>query len=71
MKSLTNYASRKKRIRHIHPVQSLSSRSWRAIILASVAVATAWSGYQAAQLDGLQSELYAEANFLNAEANTL
>ena len=42
-----------------------------AIILASVAVATAWSGYQAAQWDGLQSELYAEANFLNVKANTL
>jgi hypothetical protein len=33
-----------------------------AIILALVAVSTAYSGYQAAQWDGHQAELYAEAN---------
>ncbi len=42
-----------------------------AIILAIVAVATAYSGYQAAQWDGHQTELYAEANTLNIRANTL
>jgi hypothetical protein len=42
-----------------------------AIILALVAVATAWSGYQAAQWDGLQAELYAETNNLNVKANGL
>jgi hypothetical protein len=42
-----------------------------AIILALVAVATAYSGYQAAQWDGVQSELYAESNILNVKANSL
>jgi hypothetical protein len=42
-----------------------------AIILALVAVATAWSGYQAAQWDGYQAELYAEANILDIEAASL
>ncbi len=42
-----------------------------AVILALVAVATAWSGYQAAQWDGHQAELYAEANILNVEASSL
>ncbi len=42
-----------------------------AIILALVAVATAYSGYQAAQWDGYQAELYAEANILNVKANEL
>jgi hypothetical protein len=42
-----------------------------AVILALVAVATAYSGYQAAQWDGQQAELYAEANTLNVEASGL
>ncbi len=42
-----------------------------AIILALVAVATAYSGYQAAQWDGHQSELYAESSTLDAKANRL
>lgn len=42
-----------------------------AIILALVAVATAYSGYQAAQWDGHQAELYAEANILSVKANGL
>lgn len=42
-----------------------------AMILALVAVATAWSGYQAAQWDGHQAELYAEANAINVKANSL
>jgi hypothetical protein len=42
-----------------------------AIILALVAVATAWSGYQAAQWDGHEAELYAETNILNVKATSL
>jgi hypothetical protein len=42
-----------------------------AIILALVAVATAWSGYQAAQWDGHQAELYAEANIIDVEAASI
>ena len=42
-----------------------------AIILALVALATAWSGFQAAQWNGHQSELYGEANSLNLEALSL
>jgi hypothetical protein len=39
-----------------------------AIVLAIVAVATAWSGYQAARWTGYQSELYGEASRLRVEA---
>ncbi len=39
--------------------------------MALVAVATAYSGYQAAQWDGHEAELYAEANILSVEANGL
>jgi hypothetical protein len=42
-----------------------------AIILALVAISTAYSGYQAAQWDGHQAELYAEANSMNVKANGL
>jgi hypothetical protein len=42
-----------------------------AIILALVALATAWSGFQAAQWNGLQTELYSESNGLNLEASSL
>jgi len=42
-----------------------------AIILALVAVSTAYSGYQAAQWDGFQAESYAETNLLSLEANGL
>ena len=42
-----------------------------AIILALVALATAWSGFQAAQWNGHQAELYSEANSLNLEAANL
>lgn len=41
------------------------------IVLALVAVATAYSGYQAAQWDGLQAENYAQANSMNVKANEL
>lgn len=39
-----------------------------AIVLAIVAIATAWSGYQAALWTGHQSELYANADTLRIEA---
>lgn len=42
-----------------------------AIILAIVAVSTAYSGYQAAQWDGLQAESYAVASTLDLKANGL
>ena len=40
-----------------------------AIVLAVVAIATAWSGYQAALWTGHQSELYADAGKLRVEAD--
>jgi len=39
-----------------------------ALVLAVVAIATAWSGYQAALWTGHQSELYGEASKLRAQA---
>ncbi|MGZ4942232.1 MAG: hypothetical protein ACXVI0_10990 [Halobacteriota archaeon] len=42
-----------------------------AIILALVAVSTAYSGYQAAQWDRHQAELYAEASSMNVKGNEL
>jgi hypothetical protein len=42
-----------------------------AVVLAIVAVATAWSGYQAARWDGRQSELYAEASATRVQADQL
>jgi hypothetical protein len=42
-----------------------------AIVLALVAIATAWSGYQAAQWDGRQDELYATSTRLRVEAQGL
>ena len=39
-----------------------------AIVLAMVAIATAWSGYQSARWDGLQDELYAKSSRLRVEA---
>src|SRR5271169_2121392 len=42
-----------------------------AIVLALVAVATAWSGYQAARWDGHRAELYTESNRLKAGAEEL
>jgi hypothetical protein len=41
---------------------------FEAFVLALVAVATAWSGYQAARWDGLQSILYGHASKLRIEA---
>ena len=42
-----------------------------AIVLAMVAIATAWSGYQSARWDGLQDELYANSSRLRVEAAAL
>lgn len=42
-----------------------------AILLAIVAVATAWSGYQAAKWDGRQAELYGEASTIRINADQL
>ena len=42
-----------------------------AVFLAIVAVATAWSGYQAAKWEGHSSELYAEASAIRIEADQL
>jgi hypothetical protein len=42
-----------------------------AALLAVVAIATAWSGYQAAKWDGRQAELYGEASTLRIEADEL
>jgi hypothetical protein len=41
---------------------------FEAIVLALVAITTAWSGYQAARWDGRQSFLYGRANRLRIEA---
>jgi len=41
------------------------------IILALVAISTAYSGYQAAQWDGQQALLYAQASSLNVKGNEL
>jgi hypothetical protein len=40
-----------------------------ALLLAIVAVATAWGGYQAARWDGRQAELYARASTVRSEAD--
>ena len=49
------------------------SRPWveiaEAVLLALVAIATAWSGYQSALWDGHEAKLYGEASKLRFEAN--
>jgi hypothetical protein len=42
-----------------------------AIVLAIVAITTAWSGYQAAKWDGRQAELYGEASAIRITADEL
>jgi hypothetical protein len=42
-----------------------------AILIAIVAVATAWGGYQAARWDGRQAELYAESSTLRTDGSEL
>jgi hypothetical protein len=53
------------------PTQSLAHESLEiveAIVLAIVAIATAWSGYQAALWNGIQSELYGQSTRLRVQA---
>src|ERR687897_1828379 len=40
------------------------------VVLALAAIATAWSGYQAAKGDGKQSVLYSDASVVRVQANT-
>jgi hypothetical protein len=40
-----------------------------AFLLAIVAIATAWSGYQAARWDGREAELYAQASTIRVRAD--
>ncbi len=42
-----------------------------AIVIALVAITTAWSGYQAARWDSVQSELYGQSSRLRIEAQAL
>jgi hypothetical protein len=49
---------------HIHEILEIVE----AILLALVACGTAWSGYQAARWDSLQSELYGRSSRLRVEA---
>src|SRR5512132_103256 len=42
-----------------------------AFLLAFVAIATAWSGYQAARWDGHETELYAQASAVRVRADQL
>jgi len=42
-----------------------------AVVLATVAIATAWSGYQSARWDGLQDELYEKSTRLRVESQGL
>jgi hypothetical protein len=42
-----------------------------AIVLAMVAICTAWSGYQAAKWDGMQDELYEQSTRLRVQAQGL
>jgi hypothetical protein len=58
------------------PAERASRARWErtveiveAIVLAIVAVATAWSGYQAARWDGHQAELYGHASTVRIEAD--
>jgi hypothetical protein len=44
---------------------------FEAVVLALVAVATAWSGYQAARCDGYRARLYAESAKLRTEVEDL
>jgi hypothetical protein len=58
-------------IEHHEPPQSYAHEILEiveAILLAVVAIATAWSGYQAALWTGHQDELYAQAGKLNVKA---
>ena len=54
--------------RHAPPHKTEILEVLEAIVLALVAVTTAWSGYQAARWDGQQSLLYGRASKLRVEA---
>jgi hypothetical protein len=55
--------------KHAHSLEILEIVE--AIVLALVAVTTAWSGYQAARWDGRQDELYEQSTKLRVEAQGL
>jgi hypothetical protein len=51
----------------LHPALEIAE----AVILALVAITTAWSGYQAARWDGAQARLYGQSAHLKVDAQTL
>ena len=60
-----------------HDTEAREKDRWEAVIeilevmlLALAAIATAWSGYQAAKGDGKQSVLYSDASVVRIQANT-
>lgn len=52
---------------HVHSIVEIIE----AILLAAVAITTAWSGYQAARWDSVQSELYGRSSRLRVEGQAL
>ncbi|MGE5215209.1 MAG: hypothetical protein ACM3NN_16155 [Nitrospirota bacterium] len=66
-----------RRLNHVDATGGTSQSRWEvieiieALILALVAVATAWSGYQAAEWAGRRAENYAKANRLRVTAEGL
>jgi hypothetical protein len=61
-KYLSEYEESRQSLRH------LTLEIVEALVLATVAIATAWSGYQAALWTGHQSELYGQASKLRVQA---
>jgi hypothetical protein len=59
---------KKKHGEHEPPRRTEVLEVFEAVVLALVAIATAWSGYQAARWDGKQSVLYGRASKLRIEA---
>jgi hypothetical protein len=60
-----------------HDTAAREKRRWEeaieileVVVLALAAIATAWSGYQAAKGDGKQSVLYSDASVVRIQANT-
>jgi hypothetical protein len=55
-----------------HTLSPVRQRFWleiaKALVLAIIAVATAWSGYQAALWTGLQQELYGHSSRMRVQA---
>jgi len=62
VKYLSEYEESRRSLRH------LALEIIEALVLATVAIATAWSGYQAALWTGHQSELYGQASKLRVQA---